>query len=124
MSVLDKFQLNGKIALVTGCKRGIGMAMAIGLAEAGADIIGVSATLEKSGSAIEKEVTKLGRKFTAYTCDFSHRESLYAFIKEVKKDFPKIDILVNNAGGPPTGPSLQSSRNDFEKAMETHLYTF
>lgn len=98
MGILDKFQLNNKVALVTGCKRGIGKAMAIALAEAGADIIGVSATLEKSGSEIEKAVTKIGRKFTAYSCDFSNRQSLYAFIKEVKSDFPTIDILVNNAG--------------------------
>ena len=59
------FNLSGKVALVTGCKKGIGMAMAIGLAEAGADIIGVSASLELNGSGIEKAVTSLGRKFKA-----------------------------------------------------------
>jgi len=98
MSILNKFNLNGKTALVTGCKRGIGKAMAIALAEAGANIIGVSATLEKTNSDIEKEVTKLGRKFTAYTCDFSNRKALYNFINIVKIDFPNIDILINNAG--------------------------
>ena len=92
------FDLTGKTALVTGCKRGIGFAMAVGLAEAGADIIGVSASLEPSGSAIEKAVTATGRKFTAYTCDFSDRKALYAFIAQVKVDFPTLDILVNNAG--------------------------
>ena len=98
MSILNKFQLDGKVALVTGCKRGIGKAMAIALAEAGADIIGVSASLEKTGSDVEQAVTFLGRKFTAFTCDFSNRKSLYAFINEVKENFPIIDILVNNAG--------------------------
>ncbi|MDA0194409.1 MAG: SDR family oxidoreductase [Bacteroidetes bacterium] len=98
MSVIDKFKLEGKIALVTGAKRGIGKAMAIGLAEAGADIIGVSATLEKNGSEVEKEVTALGREFKGYTCDFADRKALYAFINEVKTDFPIIDILINNAG--------------------------
>lgn len=98
MSVLDSFQLHGKIALVTGCKRGIGKAMAEGLAEAGADIIGVSASLEPTGSAIEKSIQSLGRKFYPYTCDFSNRQDLYRFIKEVKKDHPVIDILFNNAG--------------------------
>ena len=92
------FSLEGKTALVTGCKRGIGFAMAVGLAEAGADIIGVSASLEPSGSAIEKAVTAIGRKFKAYTCDFSDREALYAFIAQVKADYPTLDILVNNAG--------------------------
>lgn len=92
------FDLTGKTALVTGCRRGIGKAMAIGLAEAGADIIGVSASLEGSGSEVEKAVTATGRKFKAYTCDFGDREALYAFIVQVKADFPVVDILVNNAG--------------------------
>ena len=56
MNVLDSFRLDGKVALVTGARRGIGLAMAIALAEAGADIIAVSANLEESGSDIEKEV--------------------------------------------------------------------
>ena len=98
MSVLNLFSLTGKTALVTGCKRGIGKAMAVALAEAGADIIGVSASLELTGSDVEKEVTATGRKFTAYQCDFGKREALHNFIGTVQKDFPVIDILVNNAG--------------------------
>jgi 2-deoxy-D-gluconate 3-dehydrogenase len=84
MNTLDHFQLSGKTAVVTGCKRGIGKAMAIGLAEAGADIVGVSASLEASGSEIEKEVTALGRSFCAYQCDFADREKLYEFVGQVK----------------------------------------
>ena len=118
MSIIDKFSLKGKIALVTGCKRGIGKGMALGLAEAGADIIGVSATLELSGSEIEKEVKALGRNFKAYTCDFSNRESLYAFIKEVKQDFPKIDILVNNAGTIMRAPAAEHSDEYWDKVIE------
>jgi len=98
MNTLDMFQLDGKLALVTGCKRGIGKAMALALAEAGADIIGVSANLEPSGSEVEQEILAAGRKFHAYQCDFSNREALHAFIKKVKEDHPQIDILVNNAG--------------------------
>ncbi|MGZ9736364.1 SDR family NAD(P)-dependent oxidoreductase [Flavobacterium sp. GNP002] len=98
MKTLDMFQLNGKLALVTGCKRGIGKAMALALAEAGADIIGVSASLEAASSEVEQEVLASGRKFYAYQCDFSNREALYTFIKKVKEDHPQIDILVNNAG--------------------------
>lgn len=64
------FELKGKKALVTGCDRGIGKAMALGLAEAGADIIGVSATIEESGSEVEKELSALKKKFRAYRCDF------------------------------------------------------
>ena len=98
MNTLNMFQLNGKLALVTGCKRGIGKAMAIALAEAGADIIGVSANLEPSGSEVQKEIEATGRKFYSYQCDFSKRDSLTAFIQKVKEDHPNIDILINNAG--------------------------
>jgi 2-deoxy-D-gluconate 3-dehydrogenase len=72
--------------------------MAVALAEAGADIIGVSATLELQNSEVEKEVRALGRNFYAYQCDFSDRAALYEFIKAVKSAHPKLDILVNNAG--------------------------
>ncbi|GAB4563531.1 MAG: 2-dehydro-3-deoxy-D-gluconate 5-dehydrogenase KduD [Anaerolineae bacterium] len=98
MSVLDLFRLDGKTALVTGCSRGIGKAMALALAEAGADIIGVSASLPLRDSEIEREVRSLGRNFAAYQCDFADRQALYDFIARVKADFPVIDILVNNAG--------------------------
>ncbi|WP_316821258.1 SDR family oxidoreductase [Pedobacter gandavensis] len=98
MSVLNLFNLKGKIALVTGCKRGIGKAMAEALAEAGADIIGVSASLELENSTVEKSVKALGRNFHAYQCNFNDRNSLKAFIEKVKLEHPVIDILVNNAG--------------------------
>jgi 2-deoxy-D-gluconate 3-dehydrogenase len=98
MSVLNTFDLTGKTALVTGCKRGIGKAMAIALAEAGADIIGVSANLALQDSDIEKEVSALGKKFYAYQCDFGNREALKDFITKVSTAHAVIDILVNNAG--------------------------
>ena len=84
--------------LSPGCKRGIGKAMALALAEAGADIAGVSKTLEPEGSAIEREVAALGRKFTGYACDLGDRSAVYDFLARVQADFPVIDILVNNAG--------------------------
>lgn len=98
MAILDLFNLSGKTALVTGCKRGIGKAMAEALAEAGADVIGVSASLELADSDVEKSITALGRKFYAYQCDFGNRQSLKQFCQQVTKDHPVIDILVNNAG--------------------------
>ena len=94
--------------------------MAIALAEAGADIIGVSASLEKTGSEIEQAVTKLGRKFTAYTCDFSHRPSLYDFIKSVKSDFPTIDILVNNAGTIKRAPAIEHGDDLWDYVIEVN----
>ncbi|MBM1107701.1 SDR family oxidoreductase [Aurantibacter crassamenti] len=118
--MLNQFSLKGKTALVTGCKRGIGKAMAIGLAEAGADIIGVSASLEDYGSMVEQEVEGLGRKFKAYSCDFSNRESLYEFIHKVKDDFPKIDILVNNAGTILRAPAVEHSDEYWDKVIEVN----
>lgn len=118
MSVLDQFKLDGKLALVTGCKRGIGKAMAIGLAEAGADIIGVSASLESSGSEVEKEVEALGRNFTAYQCDFSDRKALYVFIEEVKSNHGMVDILVNNAGSILRAPALEHPDEYWDKIVE------
>ena len=91
------FRVDGKLALVTGSSRGIGMSVAVALAESGADIIGVSSKLE-ADSKIEKAVEKAGKKFYAFQCDLTDRKSLYAFIEKVKTDHPKIDILINNAG--------------------------
>jgi 2-deoxy-D-gluconate 3-dehydrogenase len=117
----NAFDLTGKVALVTGCKRGIGMAMALGLAEAGADIVGVSANLELAGSQVSKAVEALGRSFKAYQADFSNRDSLYAFIKQVKADFPRIDILVNNAGTILRNPAAEHSDEFWDEVLEVNL---
>ena len=118
MSILDSFRLEGKTAMVTGCKRGIGKAMAIALAEAGADIIGVSATLAE-GSDVEQDVKALGKNFKAYACDFSNREALYAFINQVKSE--PIDILVNNAGTILRKPAHEHPDEYWDKVMEVNL---
>ncbi len=118
MGILEKFRLDGKVALVTGCKRGIGKAMAVGLAEAGADIIGVSATLELSGSEVEHEVKNTGQGFSAYQCDFSDRDALYAFIERVKAQHPAIDILVNNAGSILRKPAVEHPDEYWDKIIE------
>jgi len=96
--VIASFNLTGKTALVTGCNKGIGKAMAIGLAEAGANIIGVSGSMPLAGSDIEKEVTALGRTFKAYAANLSDRTALYTFLEQLHQENPVIDILVNNAG--------------------------
>lgn len=120
MSIVDKFKLEGKTALITGCKRGIGKAMAVALAEAGADIIGVSASLELSGSKVEKEVLAVGRKFKAYQCDFSDRKALYKFIEAAKTDFPVIDILINNAGTILRAPAAEHPDEMWDKVIEVN----
>jgi 2-deoxy-D-gluconate 3-dehydrogenase len=114
------FNLSGKTALVTGCNKGIGMGMALGLAEAGADIIGVSASLSP-GSDIEKQVTALGRKFYAFQADFSSRESIYAFIAGVRASGITPDILVNNAGTIMRSPAAEHSDEYWDRVLSINL---
>jgi 2-dehydro-3-deoxy-D-gluconate 5-dehydrogenase len=121
VNMIKLFDLTGKVALVTGCKRGIGKAMAIALAEAGADIIGVSASLELADSEVERAVKKLGRAFYAYQADFGDRASLYAFIKKVQDNFPQIDILVNNAGTILRKPAAEHPDDYWDKVLEVNL---
>lgn len=117
--ILDKFKLDGKTALITGANRGIGQAYSLALAEAGADIIGVS--FESDFSETEKLITNAGRKFKSYVSDFSSRESLYEFIKQVKSDFPKIDILINNAGTILRKPIAEHPDEYWDKVIEINL---
>jgi 2-deoxy-D-gluconate 3-dehydrogenase len=121
MSVLELFRLDGKTALVTGCRRGIGKAFAVALAEAGADIVGVSKTLEPSGSAIEKEVHALGRKFRGYRCDFANREAVRHFAATANANFPAIDILVNNAGTILRKPAAEHPDEYWDEVIQTNL---
>ena len=81
MSILDRFRLDGQLALVTGCRRGIGACPAVALAEAGADIVGVSTSLGGAEEEVAQRVTAAGRRFTGYSCDFSDRQALYAWIE-------------------------------------------
>lgn len=114
------FDLTGKVALVTGCSKGIGKAMALGLAQAGADIIGVSGSLA-SGSDIEKEVQALGRSFRSYATDLSDREALYAFIEMVIAQNPVIDILINNAGTIMRAPAAEHPDEYWDKVLSLNL---
>ena len=120
MNIKQQFDLSGKTALVTGCKRGIGKAMAEALAEAGADIIGVSASLE-ANSAVEQAVKTVRRNFSAYACDFSDRAALHDFIAQVKAAHPQIDILVNNAGTIMRAPAAEHSDKYWDKVVEVNL---
>lgn len=120
MSILDNFRLDGQTALVTGCNRGIGLAMAVALAEAGADIVGVSANLAPEGSVCEKQVRGRGRRFTAYRCDFSDRKALRALIDAVASRH-RIDILINNAGTIRRAPAADHDDSIWDEVLETNL---
>src|SRR6185437_8563982 len=115
------FDLSGKIALVTGSNRGIGRSMALGLAEAGADIIGVSSSMPLKDGPVENEVRALGRNFYGYQADLTDRTSLYALLKQVKAQHSKVDILVNNAGMILRQPAAQHSDEYWDKVLSINL---
>jgi 2-deoxy-D-gluconate 3-dehydrogenase len=118
---LVPFDLTGRLALVTGASRGIGFAMATALASAGADIIGVSATLESTGSEIEKAVRALGRDFTAMRTDFSDRAAVQALADTVVARERPIDILVNNAGTIERAPAIDHGDPLWDRVIEVNL---
>jgi 2-deoxy-D-gluconate 3-dehydrogenase len=119
-NILDKFRLDGKRALVTGCTRGIGLGMAEALSQAGADIVGVSCSL-KEGNEAEKLVKASSRDFKGYACDFSDRKALYDFVKKVKTNFGQIDILVNNAGTIRRKPAEEYPDEYWDEVIEVNL---
>lgn len=119
--MLDMFSLEGKTALVTGCNRGIGKAMATALAEAGADIIGVSANLDLENSDVGRSVKSAGKQFFPYQCDFNNRNALYSFIDKVKSEHSRIDILVNNAGTILRAPITEHTDDMWDKVIEVNL---
>jgi len=121
MGILDKFRLDGRLALVTGAKHGIGKAVTLGLAEAGADIIGVSVTMEESGSELEREVSALARKFKGYQCDFGDRQATYRLISRLKAENPPIDILFSNAGTIFRKPAAEYPDDGWDNVIEVNL---
>lgn len=115
------FRVDNKTALVTGCNKGIGMAIAAALASAGADIIGVSSSMPEKDSDVEKAVIAAGRKFYPYRADFTNRESLYGFLNKVIKDHPAIDILINNAGHILRKPAAEHPDEYWDTIMDINL---
>lgn len=119
-NITDLFSLIGKTALVTGCNKGIGKAMAVGLAAAGADIVGVSGSLESEGSEVSKLVTGLGRTFFPFRADLSDRASLYRFVEAVNEKHT-IDILLNNAGTIMRKPAAEHPDEYWDKVLAINL---
>jgi len=115
------FELTGKTALVTGANRGLGRGIAVGLAVAGADIIGTSANLAPRGSAVASEVEGAGRAFTAIPCDLSDRGALYGLLETLASQGHRVDILVNNAGIIRRGPAAIHEDADWDHVLDVNL---
>jgi 2-dehydro-3-deoxy-D-gluconate 5-dehydrogenase len=120
MGVSTQFEISGKTALVTGADTGLGQAMAIALAEAGADIVGTANVGQINGGDTEKAILALGRKFSGYHVDLSDRDKLYQFINTVKAAHT-IDILINNAGMILRKPVAEHSDEWWDKVIAVNL---
>ena len=117
----NPFDLTGKVAVVTGCRRGIGLAMARALAAAGADIVGVSAALEESGSAVAREVERHDRAFRGYQVDLADRAAVRSLAGRLESDVGAVDILVNNAGTIRRAPAVDYTEADWDHVLEVDL---
>ncbi len=116
-----KFDLSGKTALVTGSTRGLGQAIAHGLALGGADIIGASASQAPAGSDTQRLVESAGRSFTGLGCDFSKRSETYRLTDELHSMDRSIDIVVNNAGTIRRAPAIEHRDDDWDHVLEVNL---
>jgi len=116
--ILDKFRLDGKIALVTGGTKGIGKAMAMALAEAGADIAAVS---RRPDPDLEKAILALGRRYLHHSADLTKREETRNVIPAVVEGLGGVDILVNNAGIIRRSPAIEHPESDWDTTLEIDL---
>ncbi len=118
--ILDKFKLNGKKAIVTGGSRGLGQGIAVGLAEAGADVALVD-VLEMSDS--KAAIEKLGRRCIAITADLSKKECVDDIVKKTVDGLGGVDILFNNAGIIRRAPITEFTEKDWDDVMNINLRT-
>jgi 2-deoxy-D-gluconate 3-dehydrogenase len=120
MSVLDLFRLDEEVALVTGVGRGLGKAMALGLAEAGADIAGLYLN---NFEETQVQVQALGRRFFPVQCDLQQATvaRLNEVVDQVVREVGRLDILINNAGIIRRSPALEFSEQDWDDVIRVDL---
>jgi 7-alpha-hydroxysteroid dehydrogenase len=122
MSILDRFRLDGKVALVTGAGRGIGRASAIALAEAGADVV-VTARTQDEIDRVAEQIRSLGRRAEAVPFDVMELDRLGELVDTATSRLGGLDVLVNNAGGSAPRAFLETSVRSFEKAFSFNVTT-
>jgi len=118
---VSPFDLMGRLAVVTGARRGIGRAMAVALAQAGADVVGVSQHLEPDGGAVAGEVRAAGRRFTGLRADLADRAAVTALAARLNDLDAPVDILVNNAGTIFRAPAAHHPDEDWDRVLEVNL---
>jgi NAD(P)-dependent dehydrogenase (short-subunit alcohol dehydrogenase family) len=119
-AVLESFRLDGKVAIVTGASSGLGVAFAVALAEAGADVaVGArrSGRLTETKAAIER----LGRRALAVPTDVTRPEDCEDLVVATIREFGRVDVLVNNAGTSDAVPALRQSADDFRRVIDVNL---
>ncbi len=116
--ILDKFNLEGKTAIVTGASRGLGQGIALSLAEAGCDIVGVST---KNSAETEKRVLAMGRRYLDIACDLTSQDHLDEIVEESVKTFGEIHILVNNSGIIRRNDAIDFEVKDWDDVMNVNL---
>ena len=112
--------LQGKVAIVTGASRGIGRAIALGLAKEGADVV-VTATTFESADKVAGEIEQLGRKALAFALNVAEIGECEALVKTVLEKFSKIDILVNNAGITSDNLLVRMKQEEWDKVLDVNL---
>jgi 2-deoxy-D-gluconate 3-dehydrogenase len=118
---VNPFDLTGRLAVVTGARRGIGRAMAVALARAGADVVGVSQHLEPDGGEVAREVQAAGRRFTGLRADLADRGAVTELAARLNDLDAPVDILVNNAGTIARTPAAQHADADWDRVIEVNL---
>lgn len=118
--ILDRFRLDGRVAIVTGAGKGIGRGIALAFAEAGADVV-CAARTESDIEETAEAVRARGRRAVAQVCDVTDTPQLEQLVARAEKDLSRIDVLVNNAGGTPPRPALDTSERFFEQALRFNV---
>ncbi|HDS1150976.1 TPA: 2-dehydro-3-deoxy-D-gluconate 5-dehydrogenase KduD [Pluralibacter gergoviae] len=118
--ILDAFSLAGKVAVVTGCNTGLGQGMAVGLAEAGCDIVGINRSEPAETAA---KVEALGRRFLSLSADLRSTDGIPQLLKKAVDEFGHIDILANNAGLIRRQDALEFSEADWDDVMNVNVKT-